>query len=114
MVVVISDHGAKCYETLIMEEAEWERAYAAREIMKKAGLAVTKKNPETGKEEYDWSKTKAAAVRDCFIYVNLEGGAIRTESLSPGRSMTGLWSRRSQRCGRTWTRSLAFRRSRWC
>ena len=73
LIVVISDHGAKCWETRIMEEAGWERAYAAKEILKKAGLAVTKKHPETDEEVYDWSKTKAAAVRDCFIYVNLKG-----------------------------------------
>ncbi len=73
LVVVVSDHGAKCYETLIMDEAGWDRGFAAREVLKKAGLGVMKKDPGTGKEVYDWSKTRAAAIRDCFIYVNLKG-----------------------------------------
>lgn len=72
LVLVVSDHGMRCYETQIVEEPTWERAIPAREVLKKAGLCVTFLD-ETGHERIDWSRSRVVPARDCFLYVNLKG-----------------------------------------
>lgn len=62
LVVVVSDHGAK---------ATTKRPPIAQ-ILVNAGLTVFKQTPG-GRPQIDWSKTKAALQRSCYVYVNLKG-----------------------------------------
>ncbi len=72
LLVVVSDHGMRCYETQIVEEPTWDRAAPARKVLTEAGLCATYLD-ENGKERIDWSRSRVVPVRDCFLYVNLKG-----------------------------------------
>ncbi len=65
LVVVVSDHGAQTTTGHV----------PIGKILADAGLTVYKPKPQgqVGPPEIDWSQTKAAVQRSCYIYVNLKG-----------------------------------------
>ncbi len=64
LVVIVSDHGA------LPSPKGW---VPFLRILQEAGLLAMKKDPETGQEVVDWSKTKAYWQREVNVYVNLKG-----------------------------------------
>ena len=61
LIVIVSDHGAKPTAHKI----------DIRSILENAGLLVYKE--ENGHRVIDWSRTRVAPQRSCYIYVNLKG-----------------------------------------
>lgn len=71
-VAVVGDHGVQSYSRLIFEEQGWDRAYPARRILREAGL-ITMRPGADGREEVDWSRTRAYPTTDVHVFVNLRG-----------------------------------------
>jgi predicted AlkP superfamily phosphohydrolase/phosphomutase len=65
LVVIVSDHGAQTTTGHV----------PIGKLLADAGLTVykPKKAGQPGPPEIDWSKSKAAVQRSCYIYVNLKG-----------------------------------------
>ncbi|HIE09554.1 MAG TPA: hypothetical protein EYP65_06860, partial [Armatimonadetes bacterium] len=64
LVIIVSDHGAL---------PSPKGGVPFLQILKEAGLLVTREDPETGEEVVDWSRTKAYWQREVHFYVNLKG-----------------------------------------
>lgn len=62
LVVVVSDHGAQASIQQI----------PLRDILVAGGLMALKEN-EDGEQVVDWTRTKVAVQRSCYLYVNLKG-----------------------------------------
>ena len=62
VIAIVSDHGAQATTGHV----------PIRKIMRDAGLLELKQD-EQGNDVIDWSQTKAAPQRSCYIYVNLKG-----------------------------------------
>lgn len=71
-ILLVSDHGliAPKHDVPLLSE----NSGLAAGVMKELGYTVLKKD-ENGNEigEIDWEKTRAVAVRECNIYINLKG-----------------------------------------
>jgi len=65
LVIIVSDHGAQTTTGGV----------PIGKILAEAGLTVFKPKPQgqPGPPEIDWTKTKAAVQRSCYIYVNVKG-----------------------------------------
>ena len=63
LTVIVSDHGAK----------PTTKKFHIGQILKEAGLLVTKTDPVTGREVVDLTKSKAIPQRSVYIYINLKG-----------------------------------------
>ncbi len=69
MVIVTSDHGATPTENIKHPEY---KIFGVNAILEKMGLCRIVQDPVTGVKDIDWTKTKAAAILSCYVFINLK------------------------------------------
>ncbi len=72
-IIVTSDHGCMPHSEGDEYGGIGSIGGISTEVMTKIGWTVTKRDPETGRLEVNWSKTRAVAKRSSHIYINLKG-----------------------------------------